>query len=213
MITYMDSIVGKFVNKLEELDLASNTLLVFTGDNGSAVNLVSRLAGHEVRGGKRTMNEAGTRVPLIAYWPGTIPSGVRHSFFSLLDMLPTLASIAQTGTALSVDGMDLSHTFLGKSGIDRHYFSMAFEGDVFFVRDSRFRLHEDGRMYHVPVNSTKGRYSMDSLVPRGEHIQHRERLQAQLDVYMKIRENDNTYEIIPFGTDGDRFKNANRDEE
>ena len=66
MITYMDGIVGKFLDKIEELDLDGDTLIIFTGDNGSASNLESRLGSLKVRGGKRTMNEAGTRVPLLS---------------------------------------------------------------------------------------------------------------------------------------------------
>ena len=208
MITYMDAIVGRFLDKLEELDLASRTLFVFTGDNGSAVNLVSRLGSFKVRGGKRTMNEAGTRVPLIAYWPGMITPGERDTFFSLMDIMPTLSSIAQIETDQPVDGMDLSHALLGRSGVDREYFAMAFEGEVYFVRDKRFRLHEDGRMYDVPTFSNEARYGMDSLVSDSDHKDARARLKAHLNAYMRIRKTDDSYSVIPFGTGGDRFKNA-----
>lgn len=208
MITYMDAIVGKFLDKLEELGLASRTLLVFTGDNGSGVNLVSRLGTFNVRGGKRTMNEAGTRVPLIAYWPGMIPSGKRDAFFSLMDIMPTLSSIARIKTDHPVDGMDLSHALLDQPGVDREYVAMAFEGDVYFVRDKRFRLHEDGRMYDVPTVSNEGRYSMDSLISDSDHKDDRARLKERLDAHMRIRKTDDSYSVIPFGTGGDRFKNT-----
>ncbi|MCZ6675426.1 MAG: sulfatase-like hydrolase/transferase, partial [Verrucomicrobia bacterium] len=83
MITYMDMIVGKFLDKLKEIGQEENTLVIFTGDNGTA-GTVSRLGDFHVRGGKRTMNEAGTRVPFIARWPGKIPAGVKDSFFTLM---------------------------------------------------------------------------------------------------------------------------------
>jgi arylsulfatase A len=208
MITYMDSIVGKFIDKVQELGIEENTLIIFTGDNGSANNLVSRLGPLEVRGGKRTMNEAGTRVPFMARWPAKIRPGVREGFFSLLDVLPTLSGMAGVSLDHVVDGMDLSHSLLGTPGEDRHYFPMAFEGDVFFVRDDRHRLHEDGRFYNVSVSSDQSRYSMESLLPESEAVGARQRLQEQLDAFMTIRKTDNSYRIVPFGTGGDNFKNA-----
>jgi len=208
MVTYMDAIVGKFLDKVVELGLEENTLVIFTGDNGGAGNLESRLGSFRLKGGKRTMNEAGTRVPLIARWPGRVPPGKRDAFFSLMDVTPTLSAIAGIPIEHAVDGMDLSHTFFGNPGEDRQYSNMAFEGDVYFVRDERFRLHEDGRLYDVSVGSNESRYSMDSLVSESEHTDVRESLQERLDAYMKIQKIDDSYTIFPFGTDGDQFKNA-----
>jgi hypothetical protein len=91
---------------------------------------------------------------------------------------------------------------------NRPYFPMAFEGDVFFVRDERYRLHEDGRFYDVSVSSDASRYSMESLLSESEEVEARKRLQQQLDAYMKIQKTDDSYRIFPFGTGGDNFKNA-----
>jgi arylsulfatase A-like enzyme len=111
------------------------------------------------------MNEAGTRVPFIVRWPSKFPSGKRTPFFTLMDVLPTIASIAKIPLQHKVDGMDLSHNFFNTDGIDRTMFTMAFEGDVYFVRDHRFRLHEDGRLYEIPVSSNESRYNMEILDP------------------------------------------------
>ena len=208
MITYMDSIVGRFLDKISELGLESTTLVIFTGDNGSAVSLESRVGDLRVRGGKRTMNEAGTRVPLVARWTGVVPPGVRHSLFSLVDMTPTLLALAGVRPPGPMDGMDLSHTLLGTAGEDREYFPMAFEGSLFFIRDRRFRLHEDGRLYDIPVTSIASRYSMDSLVQHGDRAEDRTRLRHQLEGFMRVQKADDSYEVIPFGSGGDRFKNA-----
>jgi len=154
------------------------------------------------------MNEAGTRVPFIARWPGRIPSGRRDSFISLMDMLPTLASMAGIPIKHEVDGMDLSHNVLGKPGKDRKTFAMAFEGGVYFVRDERFRLHEDGRFYDVSVSSNQTRYNMDVVSDTGPHALARRRLQQHLDEFMAIKQADRSYTVVPFGTSGDNFKNA-----
>jgi arylsulfatase A len=208
MVYYMDRIVGRLLTRLEELELEENTLVIFTGDNGTSRSLVSRIGDFRLQGGKRTMNEAGTRVPFIARWPGRIPPGSRDSFLSLMDVLPTVASMAGIPMELEVDGMDLSHNLLDQPGTDREYFMMAFEGGLYFVRDKRFRLHEDGRFYDVPVTDVRARYSMQTLVDAASHADARKGLQQRLDQFMRIRQTDRSYKVVPFGTYGDVFKNA-----
>ncbi len=208
MIHYMDAIVGRLLDKLKELGLEDNTLVIFTGDNGTSGDLTSRLGDFHLRGGKRTMNEAGTRVPFIARWPGRIPPGERNSFFTLMDVLPTLAAIADIPLHHEIDGMNLSHNFYDTQGTDRLCFAMAFEGDLYFVRDKRFRLHEDGRFYDIAVSNNESRYNMNALCDPTLYAESRNRLQRQLDVFMEISQTDRSYTIVPFGTGGDNFKNA-----
>ncbi|MCZ6671781.1 MAG: sulfatase-like hydrolase/transferase, partial [Verrucomicrobia bacterium] len=208
MVTYMDALVGRLLAKLKELGLEKNTLVIFTGDNGTGGNLVSQLGSFHLRGGKRTMNEAGTRVPFIARWPGNIPVGKRDSFLTLMDVLPTLASIANIPIQHEIDGMDLSHNLFGLPGTDRDHFTMAFEGDCYFIRSDRFRLHEDGRFYEVSVSSNESRYNMDLVNDPTEHQHVRAYLQDRLHKFMQIKQTDTSYTIVPFGTNGDNFKNA-----
>lgn len=183
MVTYMDAIVGRILDKLEALGLDKDTLVIFTGDNGGAGNLTSQLGDFHLSGGKRTMNEARTRIPLIARWPGKIPSGERRSFFSLMDILPTLASVSNIPLEHEVDGLNLSHNLLDTPGKDRTHFAMTFEGNVYFVRDERFRLHEDGRFYEVPLTSNRSRYNMTPLKPI-QFPEQRQQLQKRLDAFM-----------------------------
>lgn len=209
MVNYMDQIVGRMLARLDELGLTENTLVIFTGDNGTGGNVVNRLGDFRLRGGKRTMNEAGTRVPFVAKWPGRVPAGTRDSIITLMDMLPTLASVAGIPLEHEVDGMNLSHNLFGKDGKDREYFHMAFEGDVFFIRDKRFRLHEDGRFYDIPVTGNEARYSMDLSEETGiKNAAAKADLQRRLHAFMKIHQTDTSYTVIPFGTGGDNFKNT-----
>ncbi|MEM9346464.1 MAG: sulfatase-like hydrolase/transferase [Planctomycetota bacterium] len=208
MVHYMDKIVGRLLGTLEELGIEDNTLVIFTGDNGTVGNLVNRLGDFRLRGGKRTMNEAGTRVPLIARWPGRIPEGKRDSMISLLDILPTLASVANIQVEHEVDGMDLSHNLYDRPGIDREFIAMAFEGGCYFVRDKEFRLHEDGRFYSVPTTSNAARYGMRVVDGARQSDANRQRLQRYLDEFMAIQKTDTTYCVVPFGTGGDQFKNT-----
>ena len=205
MVTYMDAMVGKLLTTLDEIGVADNTLVIFTGDNGCSHSLENRLGEFRLQGGKRTMNEAGTRVPFIAKWPGKIPPGTRDQIFSLVDMLPTLAAVADIPLSHTVDGMDLSRNLFGAHGTDRKYCFMAFEGGCWMVRDDRFRLHEDGRFYEVPFGQNETRYNMEILDP-DLYAESRDRLQKQLDQFMKITQTDDSYTIVPFGVKGDRFR-------
>ena len=54
----MDKLVGQLLDKLDSLGVADNTLVIFTGDNGTSTGLENRLGDFRLRGGKRTMNEA-----------------------------------------------------------------------------------------------------------------------------------------------------------
>ncbi|MEM1297275.1 MAG: arylsulfatase [Verrucomicrobiota bacterium] len=93
MITNIDDNVGLLMKKLDEWDLADNTLLIFTTDNGSAKG--SRIFNAGMKGGKGSQNEGGSRVPLFFRLPGTTTAGqdlgqlARH-----IDLFPTLAEMA-----------------------------------------------------------------------------------------------------------------------
>ena len=74
--------------KVKETGQEKNTLIVFTADNGCPKQVISRLGEMDLKGGKGQMTESGTRVPLICYWPGTVPPGARESLFSLATETP-----------------------------------------------------------------------------------------------------------------------------
>ena len=184
MITYMDMIIGKIMDKLKEHGLDEKTLVIFTGDNGTGRKIVSKLPGMNLIGGKGSMIESGTRVPLICRWPGTIPAGVREEFFCLVDVLPSIASFARIPVEEVVDGMDLSHNLLGKEGKNRQHVLMAYKKD-FFIRNDRFRLHKDGRFYDIPISSNKTRYS-EKLSTNAKHDTEKARMQKILNEFMQI---------------------------
>ena len=108
MITNIDENMGTLVQKLDEWGLAENTLLIFMTDNGSAAGSGIYNAG--MKGGKGTVNEGGSRVPLFMRLPGRIKAGVdvdrltRH-----YDMFPTLAEIAgaEIPAKVELDGRSL----------------------------------------------------------------------------------------------------------
>lgn len=91
MVTHMDKLVGRIIDKVAELGLAENTLILFVGDNGTDREVVTPFKGQELRGNKGYTNDLGTHVPMLAYWPGTITPGNRNeNLIDLTDFLPTL---------------------------------------------------------------------------------------------------------------------------
>ena len=100
MVAYADKVVGQIVAQLEKSGVRDNTLLIFTGDNGTDKPIVTPWNGTKVVGGKGSMTDEGTRVPLIASWPAGIkqPGRVVDDLVEFCDVMPTLCEV--TGAEL-----------------------------------------------------------------------------------------------------------------
>ena len=203
MVTYMDDSVGQILDRLRKHGIDDNTLVLFTGDNGTGRPITSRISGMKLKGGKGTMTEAGSRVPLVAWWPGTIQPSVRDEFFCLVDVLPTVTSVADIELGRSVDGMDLSHCLMGTEGEDRSHILINYRNG-FFVRDKRFRLNENGKLYDIPVTSDRKRYR-ELVVEDPTFAGERQRLQRLLDEFMAI---ESEYRIPGTGNSPERRRKA-----
>ena len=137
-VEYVDALMGRIVRGLEQLGLRDNTVLLFTGDNGTA--------GY---GKGKTLMERGPRVPMIVNCPGLVkPQGAVDALTDFSDILPTLCELA--GSALSpdyvVDGKSFAHTLQGEPGKDREWIFSCL-ADRRFLRDKRWLLDGDGRLY------------------------------------------------------------------
>jgi arylsulfatase A len=97
MTAYVDKIVGQIVAQLEASGLRENTLLIFTGDNGTDQPIVTKWRGNNVAGGKGAMNDWGTRVPFIASWPSGIKNAGRvvNDLVEFTDVMPTLCDVSK----------------------------------------------------------------------------------------------------------------------
>ena len=106
MVRHMDAKVGDIVAKLEELGILSDTLILFTSDNGAAYE--GQIG--DLRGGKTDLHEGGIRVPMFVHWPARISGGrSTKAIGHTNDILPTLC--AATGVPLpeevTFDGLNL----------------------------------------------------------------------------------------------------------
>lgn len=108
MVTILDKQVGDLVEKLKELGLAENTLLLFTSDNGPTKFAKIFNSAGVLRGRKRDLYEGGIREPFIAWWPGKIPAGqVSSQPATTYDFLPTFCDLAGVKIPPSADGQSL----------------------------------------------------------------------------------------------------------
>jgi arylsulfatase A len=161
MTTYMDTLVGRIVDKTREVGIAENTLILFVGDNGTNVAIRSRLNGVAIRGGKGKMTDAGTRVPFVAYQPGTIVAGqINSNLIDFSDFLPTTLEAAGVAAPQNIDGQSFLWQLGGKTGEPRKWIHIFYHPrpekgmSLAFVRTQRYKLYRDGRFYDV-LNDVK----------------------------------------------------------
>lgn len=155
MVAYMDKMIGRVVDKLEEKGIRENTLLVFTSDNGC--RLPGQLDPGEswLPGSKGKPGEMAIRVPLIVNWPAkTVPGTVSDDLVDFVDFLPTFAAAA--GYDLPVgetfDGVSFLPQIKGEVGTPREWVFNSEKGKKRMVRSARYKLYTDGRFYDLETD-------------------------------------------------------------
>jgi arylsulfatase A-like enzyme len=119
-ITAMDDQIGLVLAALEKKGMRENTVIIFQSDNGGTKNAMFAGEGDmskvvipcdngPYRDGKASLYEGGTRVVALANWPGHIKPGVVDGLIHVVDMYPTLASVAGASTSKSkpLDGLNV----------------------------------------------------------------------------------------------------------
>jgi len=180
MVAEMDRTVGRLVAALNALKLREKTLILFVADNGTPPEIiiradgqelirtpvVSRRDGMDIPGGKKQLTDAGTNVPMIANWPGTIrPGQVVDDLVDFSDMLPTFVDLA--GYSLpdgnELDGYSFADRLLGRGASPRSFAYCeeavlpkpgGVEPDgtssgLKWVRTQDWKLYNDGRLFHM----------------------------------------------------------------
>ena len=159
MVQYTDKIVGRIVKHLEKLGLRENTVILFTGDNGTGRGVQSTLNGRPYAGGKGTLNGySGTHVPLIASYPaGGVKGAVLDDLVDFSDFLPTVTELmgGKLPEGVTIDGVSFAPQLCGRKGTPREWFTLCYYGKARsarpgeFVRGKKFLLYSDGRMFDV----------------------------------------------------------------
>ena len=150
-IAYMDRQVGEIVAELEKLGLREKTLVMFSGDNGTAVGYPSSFRGRMINGAKASMLEGGSRVPLIASWPGVTPAGkVCNDIVSFADMVPTFADIggAKLSEGFKYDGHTFAPQLRGEKGVPREWAYVQL-GARWYVREQGWKMSESHELFDM----------------------------------------------------------------
>jgi arylsulfatase A len=160
MANYMDQKVGQIVSKLKSLDIEKNSIILFSGDNGTSVQITSRFNGYDIQGGKGHTTEYGTHVPLVAYAPGFIINSTNNDLIDFTDFHPTLADLAHIPmpeTYGVLDGVSFYPRLIGQAGTPRDWIFCHYDPHPErhnstvkrYVQNTHYKYYEDGRFYDI----------------------------------------------------------------
>ena len=149
-MAYMDKQVGELVAELEKLGLREKTLIVFSGDNGTAKRS-GTIGGREIHGAKASLWEGGSRVPLVANWPGVTPKGkVLSDLTDFSDFFPTFVEVAgaKMPEGVKIDGHSFAPQLHGKKGEPRDWIFVQLHAK-WYARNDGWKLNQSGELYDM----------------------------------------------------------------
>ena len=177
-IQELDWVVGRVLDRLDALRLTDHTLVVFSSDNGPVLDdgyadgAVTddhgvRPAG-PFRGGKYSIYEGGTRVPLIASWPGRIKPGTSAALVSQVDLLASFAHVvgAMLPPAAAPDSVDVCAALLGDGPVGRDH--LVEQSNELAIRQGSWKLIPPGRRARRPKLEEGDASEGPPLTPAGQ---------------------------------------------
>ena len=206
-VAYLDKLIGRVLTTLEEQGLIDNTIVIFSGDNGTdnvqeARELRSDFKGQSVMGGKYFPTELGVNVPLIVYAPGFVSEArIVRTPVDFTDLLPTFYELSgfQPTENLDTDGLSFAPLLYGEdfSGREWIYSYGNFEHnsskykdpvnnpDAFYhvISNGEWKYYSDGRLFNVgkdkiEENQIPPGYSEESEAARNKLMYELERLRG-----------------------------------
>jgi len=167
VIVEADWAVGQFLDKLDSLGLDKNTIVVFSSDNGPVLDdgyrdqAVEKNGEHtpkgELRGGKYSLFDAGTHVPFMLRWKGTVEPGVSDALVSQLDLVASFAALTKQENK-TPDSENILEALMGKSSKGRNGLILG-RNDILSYRNGDWVLippHEGPKVFKF-VNIESGR--------------------------------------------------------
>jgi len=158
-----DDHVGILLQKLDDLGIADNTIVIYSTDNGAEDFTWPDGGTSPFKGEKGTTWEGGFRVPTLVRWPGVIKPGTKNNdIISQEDWMPTL--LAAVGEPDIVDKLKQGHTANGKEWkvhLDGYNFLPRFKGEVEKgPRDQIFYFDADGNLNAIRWNDWKVHFAI-----------------------------------------------------
>lgn len=170
----IDLNVGKITQKLQNLGLEENTIVIYLSDNGPNG---ARWNGG-MKGTKGSVDEGGLRSPAFIQWKNTIPSGLKvNEIAGAIDFLPTLADLAgiELTTEKTLDGISLKPLLLNKETEWKNRLIYSFWRDKLSVRNQQFRLGGENQLF-------------DMVNDYGQHMNVADQFPAIYDTLLQAKE-------------------------
>ena len=156
MCENIDWNVGRILQRLDELNLADHTIVIYFSDNGPN----SWRWNGGMKGRKGSTDEGGVRSPLLFRWSGHIPAGVRVAQIAgAIDLLPTLADLAGISVAGTkpLDGVSLKPLLMGNAKAWPERMIFAHWAGKVSVRTQRHRLDSVGELFDLQADPGQDR--------------------------------------------------------
>jgi arylsulfatase A len=174
-VAYLDKQLGDLIARLEELGLRDNTVIIFSGDNGTAQES-GTVGGRQVFGHKGQMLEGGSRVPLIAAGPGIAPTAAPlKDLVDFSDFYATAAELAGVGLPKgpTFDSRSFAARLHGEKGNPREWVFVEL-GRNWYVRDAGWKLTRQGALLDLsdapfaekPIDAAKAAPEADAARTR-----------------------------------------------
>ncbi len=185
-IIEFDWSVGEVLNTLKRLGLEKNTIVILSSDNGPVVDdgykdrAVELLGNHkpagDLRGGKYSSFEGGTRVPGLLSWPGTVQPGVSDKLLCQVDMLANFAALlnVKIPSNAAPDSQNHLNAWLNRSGKGREYLVLQNVHNNLSIENGQWKYIAPGPgpAYAKETNTEFGNLKEDQLydliIDRGE---------------------------------------------
>ena len=176
-IIEFDWSVGEVVKTIKRLGLEKNTMIILSSDNGPVVDdgyqdqAVELLGNHkpsgELRGGKYSSFEGGTRVPGILKWPGKVKPGVSGQLLCQVDMLATFAEMlkVELPEGAAPDSQNHLNAWLNKGGAGREFLVLQNVNNNLSIEDGQWKFIAPGKgaVLNPGTNTELGNLNIDQL--------------------------------------------------
>lgn len=197
-ILQFDWTVGEIMKALKKQGIAENTLIVLTSDNGPVVNdgyldqAVELLGEHrpwgDMRGGKYSNFEAGTRVPFIVSWPTKVTPGISNALVSHIDLFASMAELVGTELKedVAIDSRKQLNVLLGADQKGRDYIIEAAQSISISDGEWKYITPCDRTPYYEITRTETGNSSEEQLYNLHKDISERHNLASKYPEIVEI---------------------------
>jgi len=168
-ILQLDWTVGEIIQQLELMGIAKNTIIIFSSDNGPVLDdgyvdgAVTELNGHtpagDLRGGKYSSYEGGTRIPFIVSWPRKIKPAVSAAMISQIDLMASFAKFFNINWPNNhhTDSQNMLPELIGKSKKGRNFvIQQGIESMAIVMNDWKYIVPNNGNRLSTLTNIELG---------------------------------------------------------